>query len=107
MSHQERIGDPIAVSQPVRGDSAGALWLGWFMDAAARPGSLNRLRPGVRREKRLRSTAFSERYAASGLEEEQMSSEKPPDPKADALARQLKETLAQRRPRPWKLVLAS
>lgn len=36
-----------------------------------------------------------------------MSKEKPPDPKADALGRQLKDSLAQRRPRPWKLVLAS
>ena len=36
-----------------------------------------------------------------------MSKEKPPDPKADALGRQLKDSLAERRPRPWKLVLAS
>jgi hypothetical protein len=36
-----------------------------------------------------------------------MSDPKPPAPKADALARQLKDSLAHRRPRPWKLVLAT
>jgi hypothetical protein len=36
-----------------------------------------------------------------------MSDAKPIDPKAEALARQLKEKLERRRPRPWKLVIAS
>jgi hypothetical protein len=36
-----------------------------------------------------------------------MSDPKPPAPKVDALARQLKDSLAHRRPRPWKLVLAT
>jgi hypothetical protein len=36
-----------------------------------------------------------------------MSDTKPPTPKADALAKHLKDSLAQRRPRPWKLVLAA
>ena len=36
-----------------------------------------------------------------------MSNPIPSNPKADALAKQLKEQLAQRRPRPWKLVLAT
>jgi len=34
-----------------------------------------------------------------------MSEEKPPKPPADQLAKELKASLAQRRPRPWKLVL--
>ena len=36
-----------------------------------------------------------------------MSDPKPPAPQADALARQLKDSLAHDRPRPWKLVLAT
>jgi hypothetical protein len=36
-----------------------------------------------------------------------MSDPKPPAPQADALARQLKHSLAHRRPRPWKLVLVT
>jgi hypothetical protein len=34
-----------------------------------------------------------------------MSDAKPPAPQADALAKQLKSSLAKRRPRPWKLIL--
>src|ERR1700686_978512 len=36
-----------------------------------------------------------------------MSDQKPPSPKSDELAKQLKDSLAQRRPRTWKPVLAA